>query len=96
MINNEIINKIKFYKSTAGCGYRQYAIVTPIKKTKNGYDCLCVWTNEKSSFVQTHTEGEIIEDLEDIYLEDIEININDYPISKTFLFKFFIENFSFK
>ena len=84
---------MKFYKSTAGCGYQQYAIVTPIKKTKNGYDYLCIWTNE-NSFPQIHTEGEIVEDLEDIYIEDVEININDYPISKTFLFKFFVENFS--
>ncbi|MFA6570405.1 MAG: hypothetical protein WCT77_04135 [Bacteroidota bacterium] len=65
------------------------------KSSEHGYDYLCIWTNEKS-FAQIHIEGEIVEDLEDIYIEDVEININDYSISKTFLFKFFAENFSFE
>lgn len=86
---------MKFYKSTAGTGYQEYAYVTPVQKSKNGNDYLCIWTNERSD-CPTHTEGEIIKDLEDIYLEEVEININDYPISKTFLFQFFVENFRFK
>lgn len=86
---------MKFYKSTAGCGYQQYAYVTPIAKNKNGNDYLCIWTNENSD-TPIHVEGEIVKDLEDIYLEEVEININDYPISKTFLFNFFVKNFRFE
>lgn len=86
---------MKFYKSTAGCGYQQYAYVTPIAKNKNGNDYLCIWTNENSD-MPIHVEGEVVEDLEDIYLEEVELNINDFEISKSFLFKFFAENFSFE
>ncbi|MCK9544036.1 MAG: hypothetical protein M0R03_18610 [Novosphingobium sp.] len=86
---------MKFYKSTAGCGYQQYAYVTPIAKNKNGNDYLCIWTNENSD-MPIHVEGEVVKDLDDIYLEEVEIDINDYPISKTFLFGFFLSNFRFK
>lgn len=90
-----ILNEMKFYKSTAGCGYQQYAYVTPIAKNKNGNDYLCIWTNQ-NSYPPIYVEGEIVEDLEDIYLEEIELNIDDFEISKSFLFKFFTENFSFE
>ena len=86
---------MKFYKSTAGCGHQQYAYVTPIAKNKNGNDYLCIWTNENSD-MPIHVVGEIVEDLEDIYLEEVELNINDFELGKSFLFKFFSENFSFE
>lgn len=86
---------MKYYLSTAGCGYNEYAIVTPIFKNKKGSDYLCIWTNE-SPDMPIHTEGEIIEDLESIYLKEIEIDINEFPISRTFLFKYFIRNFNFE
>lgn len=38
---------MKFYKSTAGCGYGQYAYLTPVSKNKKSNDYLCIWTNEK-------------------------------------------------
>ena len=79
---------MKFYKSTAGCGYNEYAIVTPI----NEKDYLCIWTNENSAIAQIHVEGEIVEDLHDIYLEPIEINMSEYEICNSFLFKFWMEN----
>ena len=82
---------MKFYKSTAGCGYQQYAIVTPIAKN----DYLCIWTNENQD-MPIHVEGEVVKDLEDIYLEEVEIDINNYPISKMFLFGFFLSNFRFE
>ena len=37
---------MKFYKSTAGCGYQQYAYVTPIAKNKNGNDYLYLEPNK--------------------------------------------------
>jgi hypothetical protein len=86
---------MKFYKSTAGCSYHQYAYVTPIAKNKNGNDYLCIWTNENSD-MPIHIEGKVVEDLEDIYLEEVELNINDFPISNTFLFQFFVQNFRFE
>ena len=46
---------MKFYKSTAGCGYQQYAIVTPIAKN----DYLCIWTNENQD-MPIHVEGEVV------------------------------------
>lgn len=86
---------MKFYKSTAGCNLQECAYVTPIAKNKNGNDYLCIWTNENSD-VPIHVEGEVVKDLEDIYLEDVELDITDFEISKSFLFKFFVENFSFE
>lgn len=81
---------MKFYKSTAGCGYGEFAIVTPISKSTKDY--LCIWTNECST-IPVHVEGQIVEDLDDIYLEETEIDINDYPISKSFLFKSFMNSY---
>lgn len=82
---------MRFYKSTAGCNHYQYAIVTPVKKNKEGNDYLCIWTNE----TEIHKEGHIIENLEDIYLEEVDIDVNNYPLSKTFLFKIVKDNFKF-
>lgn len=87
--------KMKIFKSDAGCGYQEYAYVTPIRKSKNGYDYLCLWTNERSTH-PTHVEGQIVEDLEAHYLEEVEVDVNTLEISKTFLFQFFVENHSEK
>jgi hypothetical protein len=83
---------MKIYKSTAGCGYNQYAYVTPVRKNKNGgTDYLCLWTNEEESYVATHREGGIVDDLHDIYLEEVELDIDTLPISKTYLFQIFLK-----
>lgn len=88
---------MKFYKSTAGCGYGEYAIVTPIRKNKNGIDYLCLYTNE-DSYHPIHKVDQIIEDLENYYVEEISEKDYEYEFSfiNTFLFKFFKENFSFE
>lgn len=83
---------MKVYQSTAGCGYRQYAYVIPLRKSKNGKDYLCLWSNENSD-TPIHREGEIVEDLEDIYVEESGIDINTLPISQTFLFKEFAKTY---
>lgn len=95
LVNSYIVIKklyicyiMKIYKSTAGCGYNEYAYVTPINNKK---DYLCLFTNEKSS-IPVHEVGEIIEDLDSIYLEESNVNIEDLEISKTFLFRYFMEN----
>lgn len=85
---------MKFYKSTAACGHNEYAYVTPIAKNKNGNDYLCIWTNENPDKAY-HVAGEIVEDLPDIYLEEVDLNINDFEIGKSFLFKYFQANFHF-
>lgn len=82
---------MKIFKSTAGCGYQEYAYVTPIRKSPNGYDYLCLWSNEKSDS-PIHKEGEIVYDLAEFYLEEADVDINTFAITKSFLFQFFLEN----
>lgn len=79
---------MKFFVSDAGCGYQEYAYVTPINNTG---DYLCIYSNEQSNN-PIHKEGEIVKDLDDIYLTEVELDLDDYPITQTFLFKFFMEN----
>lgn len=80
---------MKIYKSSAGCSYGEYAYVTPLER--NNY--LCLWTNETSTY-PVNVVGEVQEDLEDCYLTEIDLDINDIPLSKTFLFKFFMKHFN--
>lgn len=76
---------MKVYISTAGCGYNQCAYLIRIKKSKNGYDYLCLSSDEDL----VHKEGEIVEDLEDIYIEESRKKIEEFDIFKTFLFQQF-------
>lgn len=75
---------MEFYKSTAGCGYNEYAIVTP---TGNKDEYLCVWTNEDSLY-PIYKEGEIVKDLDSMYLEPFDANENHAHYQST-AFTFF-------
>lgn len=78
---------MKTFKSTARCGYNEYAYVLLLEN--NNY--LCIFSNENSDY-PIHKEGEII-NIEDIYLEEVDIDITTFPLCKTFLFKYFIDNY---
>lgn len=73
---------MEFYKSTAGCGYNEYAIVTP---TGNKDEYLCVWSNERSSY-PIHKENEIVKGLDSIYLEPFDSTEHPYYQSTAFTF----------
>lgn len=83
---------IKIYMSDACCGYNQFAYVIPIKKSENGWDFLCLEVNGDDDF---YVVGEIVKDLEPIYICKSLKKIDDFDISKTFLMKHFIETFEF-
>jgi hypothetical protein len=84
---------MRIYKSTAGCGHGQYAYVIRVAKNGDTWDYLCIWTNEFSD-IPVHEEGAIIAGLEDTYVEKTTLSIEDFPIAKTFLFKYFMENYT--
>lgn len=76
---------MKTFESTAGCGYGEYALLVHVRDR----DYLCIWSNEKSDY-PIHKEGELIKDLEDIYLTERDVDITKFPIYKTFLFQHFV------
>lgn len=88
----KILKDIQVYCTDGGLGYKQYAYLIRLDKSNNGYDYLCVETiniNNNDSYIL----GEIVEDLEDIYIEEINWNIEKSPLINDYLFQFFLNNY---
>lgn len=81
----------RVYQTDAALGYKQLAFLIRLEKSKNGYDYLCIGTqNVDSDFYQI---GEIVKDLEDFYLEETTYKITDSPLHGTYLFDYWISNY---
>lgn len=79
------------YETNAGLGYNQFAFLIRLDKTKNGYNYLCIgtqWIDDYSYIV-----GNIVNDLEDVYITTSYYKIEESPLYNTFLFDFFIKNY---
>lgn len=83
---------MEVFKTTAGCNYKEYAYVIPVTKDKDNKDYLCLYTNQ-TGIDSIYKIGEIVRNLDEYYLKEAKIDINSFPISKTFLFQFFIKNY---
>lgn len=78
---------MKIYQTNAALGYRQLAFVIRLDKSKNGYNYLCIGTQNTDEY----TIGNIVEDLEDIYLEETTYKVSDSPLHGTYLFDYWID-----
>lgn len=91
---------MKIYQTDSGLGYKQYAYLIRLDKTKNGYNYLCIGTHnvdgDEGFFKHGYRIGEIVEDIHGLYLEDTTFKITDSELYGTFLFDFFINNYNFE
>lgn len=84
---------VKVYVTNAGLGYNQYAYLIRLDKSKNGYNYLVI-ERKNMSGVDRYQLGEVEEDLEDFYVEEVEYNMEDSELHNTFLFEEFLINYS--
>ena len=56
------------YQTNAALGYNQLAFLIRLDKSANGYNYLCIGTQNIHD--NEYEVGEVVEDLEDYYLED--------------------------
>lgn len=82
---------IKIFKTNVGLGYNKWAYVLRLDKTENGFNYLVIDGHGMSG--DDYYLGEVIEDLEDIYIENTNFDITNSPLYDEFLFTFFIDNF---
>lgn len=84
------MENIKTYITDAGLGYKQFAILIRLNKSKNGYNYLCIDTNASNS---SYVVGELVEDLENFYVSEHNYDIKKSELYTSFLFNFFIQNY---
>lgn len=63
---------IKAFQCDGGLGYQQHAILLRLNKSEHGYNYLCLDTHNVSSDNDMYSVGKIVEDMEDIYCQEIE------------------------
>jgi hypothetical protein len=67
---------MKVYQTNAALGYRQLAFLIRLDKSANGYNYLCIGTQNIYDN-DMYVVGKVVEDLEDYYLEDTTFKIED-------------------
>ena len=79
---------MKVYVTDAALGHNQYAYLVRLKKSENGYDYLCIESNN-----DTYHVSEPVKDLEDMYVSELtEYDIKKCPLySENVLFQAFVE-----
>ena len=82
---------MKVFETNAGLGYQQIAYLIRLNKSKNGYDYLCIDTNNVRGS-ETYESGKVIKDLEDFYVEESSFRTIDSSLYGTFLYDHFIFN----
>lgn len=83
------MNTPKVYVTNGGLGYRQYAYLIRLDKSKLGHNYLTI---ERSNIcgVDRYQLGEVEEDLEDIYVEEVEYDMTKSDLHGSFLFEEFL------
>jgi len=83
---------MKIYQTNGGLGYQQLAYLLRLDKSENGYNYLCIGRRFVDGSNDDYIVGEVVEDLEEIYIEDTDYKIEDSPLYGSFLFDFFVKN----
>jgi hypothetical protein len=83
---------MKIFQTNVGLGFRQYAYLIRLDKSENGYNYICIGTLNVND-TDMYKVGEIVEDLEDLYLENTTFKIEDSELYGTYLFKYWISNY---
>jgi len=84
---------MKVYQTDAGLGYMQLAFLVCLEKSENGYNYLCIDTQLIGEDDNMYQIGNIVKDLEGIYVQETNYDITQSPLYNTYLFKFFLENY---
>jgi len=83
---------MKIFQTNAALGYRQLAFLIRLDKSVNGYNYLCVGTQNIRNN-DMYQIGKIVEDLEDICLEDTTFKITDSELNGSYLFDYWVSNY---
>jgi hypothetical protein len=83
---------MKTYITDAALGYGQYAYLIRLDKSKNGYNYLCIGT-VNVDYEDGYELGCVVKDLENIYITESILKIEESPLYGSFLFDFFIKNY---
>ena len=83
---------MKIFQTNAALGYRQLAFLIRLDKSENGYNYLCIGTQNIDDN-DNYQIGEIVQDLEEFYLEDSTFKISDSELNGTYLFDYWVHNF---
>ncbi len=90
------MNKIQVYQSDGGLGYRQLAFLILLGKTKDsqlgGDDYLCIGTQNINDEDSEYQIGNVVKDLEDIYITESTYKIEESPLYGTFLFDYYLQS----
>lgn len=77
---------IKIFETNAGLGYEQLAYLIRLDKSENGYNYLCIGTSYTGK-EDNYRAGDVVENLEDFYVQESHHKIGDFQISRNYLFK---------
>ncbi len=86
------MSKIKVYQSEGGLGYGELAFLIRLGRSKNGYDYLCIRTQNIDEDDSEYKVGHLVKDLEDIYVSEVDYKIEDSPLYGSFLFDHYINS----
>jgi len=83
---------MEIFQTNTALGYRQLAFLIRLDKNVNGYNYICIGTQNIGND-DIYQIGEIVEDLEDFYLEDTTFKITDSELNGTYLFDYLISHY---
>ena len=78
---------MKVYKTNSGLGYNEYAYF--VKADRDGINYVCIGVD--SHHMDIHSVGKI-QKSDSIKLEETDLDIWDFAISKTYFFGFWVAN----
>ena len=81
---------MEIFQTNAMLGYRQFAFIVRLDKSKNGHNYLCIGTQHIGVDDEIYIIGEVVEDLENIYLENTTFKLEDSPLFGSYLFDYWI------
>ena len=83
---------MKIFQTNAALGYRQLAFLIRLAKSENGYNYLCIGTQNISDN-EMYQIGKIVEDLNDFYLENTTFRLKDSELNGTYLFDYWVSHY---
>lgn len=85
------------YQTNAALGHQEYAYLIKLEQKKDKADYLVIATNlstsefDHSLYSDPYVAGEVVQDLEDYYVEESTYDVTSSPLYGTFLFMYFLK-----
>jgi hypothetical protein len=83
---------MKIFQTNAALGYRQLAFLIRLDKSENGYNYLCIGTQNINDS-DMYQVGKVVEDLEDFYLEETSFKLTDSELNGNYLFDYWVSHY---